>query len=67
MAKHGLSDGEKVEYALTFQLEAHSTPMWIRMGGETVVRSTETASKAMERLGAFVESELDKKITELRG
>lgn len=64
MAKQHLDTGDKIEFSMTMQWEAHDTPMWIRAGADTTVREKESAKDAWNRLTAFVEERLEEKIDE---
>jgi len=64
MAKKHLDTGDKIEFSMTVQIDAHDTPMWIRAGGDTTVRESESAKEAWQRLTAFYEALLEEKIDE---
>ncbi len=64
MAKQHLDTGDKIEFSITVQIESHTTPMWIRAGGDTTVREKESAKEAWQRLTAFFEERLEEKIDE---
>lgn len=63
--KSHLNTGDTIEYALTMQVEAHNTPIWVRMAGETTVRESESAQQAMNRLTGWIEGQLEAKIDDL--
>lgn len=58
---------DSVEYGATLELTVGGNKVWLKLGGTTSVRESETPDEAMARLSDWVEKNLDAKMKEWAG